>query len=211
MKKIKICGLTDPSNVLEISKAGPDFIGYIFYQKSPRFVGTEPDPELFRFIPQGTKKVGVFVNEENQKILEISYRAELDLIQLHGSESPASCSWLRSFGLKVIKAFSLGQDFSFEPVYKYLPFCDYFLFDTKSEKPGGSGIKFNWDRLKEYTSDKPFFLSGGIGPEDSVICRTLENRGFYAVDINSRFESEQGIKDVYLVRKFINEIKKTET
>jgi phosphoribosylanthranilate isomerase len=207
MIRIKICGLTDPLNVVEIARTKPDFMGFIFYAGSPRYVGAEPDPELFGNVPQGIKKVGVFFNEENHRILEISQRTELDIIQLHGSESPEKCSALKSSGLTIIKAFSLDHDFPFRSLIKYLPACDYFLFDTRGERPGGNGRKFEWEMLKEYSLDKPFFLSGGIGHEDAIIFKTIENRGFSAVDINSRFETSPGIKDIALVKRFIKDIK----
>ena len=129
------------------------------------------------------------------------------MIQLHGNESPDACSELKSSGLTVIKAFNIGKEFSFEYSEKYISACDYFLFDTKSEIPGGSGRKFDWGRLEEYSLDKPFFLSGGIGPEDEDVVKSLENRGLFAVDINSRFEIMPGIKDVKEVRNLLKPLK----
>jgi len=129
------------------------------------------------------------------------------MIQLHGVESPFSCLQLKSSGMIVVKAFSIGEKFNFENLFKYMPGCDYFLFDTKSETPGGSGKKFNWNILEGYSLDKPFFLSGGIGPEDAGLIKTLSNRGLFAVDINSRFETVPGIKDPVVVKTFIEEIK----
>jgi phosphoribosylanthranilate isomerase len=207
MIKIKICGITDPCNGQEIAKAKPDFMGFIFSSESPRYVGSLPEMTLFDKIPADIKKVGVFLNEENHKILDLSNRAGLEMVQLHGNESPSSCRELRSSGLIIIKAFGIDRDFRFESLDLYLPVCDYFLFDTKSEKAGGSGRKFSWEKLREYTLDKPFFLSGGIGPGDNETIKSIENRGFFAVDVNSRFESATGIKDVDLVKTFIKEIK----
>lgn len=205
--KIKVCGLTDPENLAAIARAKPDYVGFIFYEGSGRFVGAEPDPRLFWSIPQGIKKAGVFVDEKINKILELSVSAGLEIIQLHGNESVQLCATLKSSGLAVLKAFTIGSEFRFDSLIKYLPVCDYFLFDTKSELRGGSGKKFNWSRLEEYSFDKPFFLSGGIGPDDSGEIKKITNPAFFAVDINSRFETVTGIKDVSLVKTFINELK----
>ena len=207
MIKVKVCGMCDPLNVKEIGQTNPDFMGYIFYPGSSRYVGEEPEMAIFHNVPPGIKRIGVFLNEDNHKILNLSDRSGLDMIQLHGNESPVSCLQLKSSGLLIIKAFNIDNEFSFENLMQYMPWCDYFLFDTKSEKPGGSGRKFNWEKLEEYTLDKPFFLSGGIGPEDSGIIKTIENRGFFAVDVNSRFEDAPGIKNVDLVKTFIKSIK----
>lgn len=207
MKRVKVCGMCDPLNVKEIAGTNPDFIGFIFFRGSPRYVGEEPEMALFNNVSQGIKKTGVFLNEDKNKILDLSLATGLDIIQLHGNESPVTCSQLKTSGFLIIKAFNIGMDFGFENLIPYVPVCDYFLFDTKSEKPGGSGRKFNWGKLKEYTLDKPYFLSGGIGPEDAGIIKAIENRGFFGVDVNSRFEIVPGIKDVALVKTFIKTLK----
>lgn len=207
MIKVKICGMHKPLNVKEIAEAKPDFMGFVFYAKSPRYVGADPEMTVFQNVPSGIKRIGVFINEVNHKILDLSIHTGLDMIQLHGNESPVSCLQLKLTGLTIIKTFNIADDFNFESLMQYMPVCDYFLFDSKSELSGGSGRKFNWIKLKDYSLNKPFFLSGGIGPEDSGLINSLENRGFFAVDINSRFETTQGIKDVAMVKKFIEEIK----
>jgi phosphoribosylanthranilate isomerase len=209
MIKVKVCGMHDPLNVKEIAEAKPDFMGFIFHPESPRYVGDKPEIELFRNVHSDIKRVGVFLNENISKILEISAQTGLDMIQLHGNESPVSCFQLRSSGLAIIKTFNIDNEFSFEILKQYMPVCDFFLFDTKSDKPGGSGTKFNWEKLKEYSLEKPFFLSGGIGPEDPGALRLIENSGYFAIDINSRFETAPGIKDVELVTEFIKTIKMT--
>lgn len=207
MKRVKVCGMCDPLNVKEIAEAKPDYIGFIFFRGSPRYVGEEPEMALFNNVSPGIKKTGVFLNEDNYKILDVSMTTGLDIIQLHGNESPETCLQLKTSGLLIIKAFNIGMNFGFENLIPYMPVCDYFLFDTKSEKPGGSGRKFNWEKLKEYTLDKPFFLSGGIGPEDAGVINAIENKGFFGVDVNSRFENTQGIKDITLVKTFIKSLK----
>jgi len=207
MIRIKVCGMTDPVNTGEIVRANPDFIGFIFTPQSPRYVGKEVDPELFGVIPAVIKRVGVFINEDNQTIINQAIRFDLNLIQLHGNESVKTCSELQSSGLGIIKVFNVGERFDFGSLLKYEPVCDYFLFDTRGDKHGGSGKKFNWKILDEYRSDKLFFLSGGIGTEDAGDIRSLENKGLFAVDINSRFESSPGMKDFVKIKTFINEIK----
>jgi phosphoribosylanthranilate isomerase len=194
-------------NVGEIMGAKPDYTGFIFFPGSSRFVGKKPDPELFSIVPPQIKKVGVFINEDNQSIIDKAIRFGLNLIQLHGNESVKACSYLKSTGLGVIKVFSIGEGFNFKSIKKYDPMCDYFLFDTRGENYGGSGKKFDWKILDGYTSDKPFFLSGGIGIGDAGEIKSITNRGLFAVDINSRFEISPGIKDVEMVKKFINELK----
>lgn len=207
MIRVKVCGMVNPLNLKEIAAETPDFIGIIFYPGSPRYVDEEAECGLLKNFPQGIKRVGVFLDENISEIVKISQRAGLDLIQLHGNESPAYCSRLRSSGLSVIKVFNIENEFNFESLIRYLPVCDFFLFDTKSTKPGGSGRKFNWEKLDEYSFDKLFFLSGGIGPEDAGLIKSISNQGLYGVDINSRFETVTGMKDAELVRKFIEEIK----
>jgi phosphoribosylanthranilate isomerase len=207
MIRVKVCGMRDAFNIREISDALPDFMGFIFFRGSKRYIGDNPDPGLFSGIPSGIKKVGVFVDENNRRIIEIASMAGLTAVQLHGNESTESCNELKASGLTVIKTFNIGPDFRFNSLEPYSECCDFFLFDTKSETAGGSGKKFGWQRLEEYSLDKPFFLSGGIGPEDSITIRSLHNKGLFAADINSRFEISPGLKDVALVKAFINKIK----
>jgi len=208
MMRVKVCGLNDPSNVKAISECGADFIGFIFYPGSKRFVGVYPDKMLFKNVPEGIKKTGVFVNEESKKILESAKYAELDIIQLHGNESVNYCKLIKASGLSVIKTFGVGADFNPGITDRYSDACDYFLFDTKNEYHGGSGIKFNRSLIGKYGFKKPFFLSGGIGPEDSGIASAIGNRQFFAVDVNSRFEITPGVKDAVRVKNFIKEIKR---
>ena len=209
MLRVKVCGLNDPLNVKAISESGADFLGFIFYPDSKRFVGRNPDKMMFMDVPEGIKKTGVFVNENPSRILELSEFARLDVIQLHGNESVEYCRSLKMSGLLIIKTFSVGSDFDPAKTDLYSDACDYFLFDTKSVNHGGSGSKFNWKIIENYTFNKPFFLSGGIGPEDSGIVTEIVSKHFYAIDINSRFEILPGIKDAVRVKNFINEIKRS--
>lgn len=209
MIKVKVCGLTDPVNAEEISKTGIDFAGFIFYPGSIRFVGNPPDMNLFGSIHAGVCKVGVFVNEDSGKIKETAVRAGLGLIQLHGNENIRYCRQIKSAGLQVIKVFRVGKEIDLKLVNIYADVCDYYLFDSGRGLYGGSGIKFNWNILNGISLKKPFFLSGGIGPEDVPQLRKIENPMLFAVDINSRFEIIPGIKDRIKVKQFTDQIKNT--
>jgi phosphoribosylanthranilate isomerase len=207
MLKIKVCGMSDPFNVKEIAETAPDFMGFIFYPPSPRYVGDNPDMSLFLNVPAGIAKVGVFVDSVKEMVVDIAKSANIEIIQLHGNESPEYCRYLKSLGLQVIKTFNVKNIIDYEIIKSYLQVCDYFLFDTETGMRGGSGRKFSWDKLAGYTIDKSFFLSGGIGPEDNWIIKIFKNKGLFGIDVNSSFEITPGIKDVNLVRSFINEIR----
>jgi phosphoribosylanthranilate isomerase len=207
MIKVKVCGLRDPLNVREIAGYGPDYMGFIFYPRSKRFVGENPGETVFREVKAGILKVGVFVDDSFGNIQEQCSRYSLNLVQLHGTESAQYCAYIKSMGLRVIKAFGVDNQFAFGTLVPYLKCCDYFLFDTKSEQHGGTGLKFNWEKLKEYAFKIPFFLGGGVGPGDVAAIGTISHPAFYAVDINSRFETEPGLKNNEQVRAFIQEIK----
>jgi phosphoribosylanthranilate isomerase len=207
MIRIKVCGLTDPLNAREVAAAGADFIGFIFYRGSKRYVGDNPESVLFSGIPGHVKKVGVFVNEEPDKVIETAKKFKLRAVQLHGEETPDQCSYIKSSGTRVIKAFGIAPDFDFGLLSDFRQACDYFMFDSKTAHHGGSGLKFRWEVLRDYHLEKPFFLSGGIGPEDISDIRLFNHGAFYAADINSCFESAPGMKDAARVRTFIQEIK----
>lgn len=207
MVRIKICGMRDPLNVETIVELKPDYLGFIFYPESPRYVGNEPDSSIFDNIPSGIERTGVFVDEDHDKILDLASVFGLETVQLHGNETPEYCIHIRSSGLTVIKSFNIDEDFDFSNIISYIKGCDYFLFDAKSEKIGGSGKKFQWEKLEEYSLDKSFFLSGGIGPEDVVLLNGIKNRGLFAIDINSRFEIAPGLKDCNLIKNFMEEFK----
>jgi phosphoribosylanthranilate isomerase len=207
MIQIKVCGMRDPLNIKEIAEIKPDYMGFIFYAGSKRYAGEYVKPEIFSGVPEDIKKTGVFVDEDKQKILGIARIVGLNAVQLHGNENPDFCRELKASGLDVIKTFHVGDEFSFDSLKPYEDACDFFLFDTKSELIGGSGKKFGWELLDSYNIDKPFFLSGGIGPDDIIAIMSLKNKGLFALDINSRFETSPGIKDVEKVKAFIKEIK----
>ncbi|MGB8491901.1 MAG: phosphoribosylanthranilate isomerase [Bacteroidales bacterium] len=206
MMKIKICGITDAANATELAAMCPDYLGFIFYEGSKRFIGNDPG-YLFSRIPPEIKKTGVFVNEILSNVIDLAFRYRLDLVQLHGSESPDECRVLNKAGIKVIKAFSIRSGADFSSMRQYLDVCELFLFDSATGSEGGSGRKFDWSLLGSYGLDKPFLLSGGIGPEDAGQLRDLKISYLEGVDINSKFEISPGIKDLNTIRTFINNIK----
>ena len=194
MTKIKICGMKYSENILEVSQLLPDYLGFIFYEKSSRFFDGEI-PEISKSI----KKVGVFVNATLEEIKSKIKKYDLDLIQLHGNETPEFCSNLKQESIEVIKVFSVDDDFDFQILEAYENVCDYFLFDTKGKLHGGNGFTFNWQILEKYKSTKPLFLSGGIGIEEIAKIKTL-NLPIFAIDVNSKFEMEPGLKNVQLCK-----------
>src|SRR5690606_9659775 len=197
---IKICGLMKPANIDEVLSLNPQYIGFIFYPSSSRFVG-ELDQEYIKSL-KNVKKTAVFVNATVDAIVEIVKKYQFDAIQLHGNESAAFCQDLKErTGLEIIKAFGIDSEFDFNQLEAYLLNVDYFLFDTKTSRYGGSGNVFNWDVLKKYSYDKPYFLSGGIGPDNFSDAYTFKDERLYAVDLNSRFESAPGIKNLLLLKQ----------
>lgn len=192
-------------NIAEIADFQPDYMGFIFYEKSPRhFEGVIPE------LPKAIKKVGVFVDEDESFIKRISEEYNLDCIQLHGHESPEFCNSIKSIGKQIIKVFSIKNTFDFSVLKDYEAVCDYYLFDTKGKLPGGNGYSFNWSVLEDYNSTKPFFLSGGIGLEntDNIMSflRRQESKYCCAIDVNSKFEIEPGLKNIKDLERFKNEL-----
>lgn len=204
--KIKICGMRDPENMKEVIRLIPDFIGFIFYPKSRRFVGHDFPPINTQLVPDDIKKVGVFVNESIEQVLKKAEKYLLDFVQLHGGESPDYCQELKSRGIRIIKVFSIEDSFNVETIQSYLKAADLFLFDTKTAGYGGSGKKFNWDMLESLVIHKPFLLSGGIGPEDDEHVKKIDHPDFAGVDVNSRFELEPGLKNSELLQSFMQKI-----
>ena len=204
--KVKVCGITDPENARLIAESSPDYMGFNFYSSSPRYVGDKPDPSLFS-LPAEIGRIGVFVDEDPVKVIELAATYELDYVQLHGTETAGYCEGLKLSGLKILKAFGLCEYTDFEMYTSYMEVCDYFLFDRRTAKWGGSGEKFDWSILEKYKLDKPFFLGGGISPGDASSIKEINNDRHVATDINSRFETSPGIKDPVAVNKFIEELK----
>lgn len=203
--KLKICGLKYKDNISEVAQLQPDYLGFIFYEQSSRFFdGIIPE------LPESIKKVGVFVNERVEVISDKIGKYKLSAIQLHGHESPETCRLLKTTGAKVIKVFSIKDAFDFSVLAAYEDVCDYFLFDTKGKLPGGNGYTFNWKVLKNYPSTKPYFLSGGIGMDAIETIKEFfhkpESKYCHAMDVNSKFEIEAGLKDIEKLKEFKSQL-----
>ena len=202
--KIKICGLKFESNILGLSKLEPDYMGFIFWEKSKRLViGSTPNLSQTKI-----KKTGVFVNADFEKIKNKVSVHKLEAIQLHGTEPPEFCEKIKNLGVEIIKAFSIDQNFNFNILEKYELCSDYFLFDTKGKSPGGNGISFDWEILRNYKYEKKFFLSGGIGIESINAIKKIKNLSLplFCLDINSRFELNPGEKNIELIKSFKKKI-----
>ena len=206
--KIKVCGMRDPQNLEEVCGLGPDFIGYIFFRGSKRYVGEKPDPVIFEIPENRIRRVGVFVNEPILFVQHLVEKGRLDMVQLHGNESPEYCKALVNEGIYVIKAIQPEFLKNESSLMDYYGVIHYFLFDTPGNGFGGSGLKFNWDLLEQYNVPVPYFLSGGIGPGDGEVLRELDHMWLHAVDVNSRFETEPGIKSVSQLKNFMKEIRR---
>ncbi len=206
--KIKVCGMRDSENISSVAALHPDYMGFIFYEKSPRFVGNDYSLDEVINVLYNINKTGVFVNASHEYILDKVKQFSLQAVQLHGNESTAFCAALRNKGVKIVKAFQIDEDFDFNSLIAYEPVCDYYLFDTRTKNYGGSGEKFDWSLLKAYDNHKPIFLSGGITVDDVDDILNLKNIDIYAIDINSRFEIEPALKNVDLIADFIEKVKK---
>jgi phosphoribosylanthranilate isomerase len=200
--KLKVCGLKHEHNISELTKLPIDYMGFIFYKKSPRFVAKDLSFDFMRTIPKHIKKTGVFVNENSYSIFNHISHYDLDMIQLHGNETPETCAELKP-QVQVMKAFQILDDFDFKQLENYLSVVDYFLFDSPTVTYGGSGKQFNWQVLKNYKYNIPFFLSGGISEEHIEEIKQLNMPQLVAIDINSKFEIEPGLKNTEQVKQFI--------
>jgi phosphoribosylanthranilate isomerase len=192
--KIKICGLREAGNIEAVAALKPDYMGFIWYAQSPRYVYRLPEAVLHN-LPANIVKTAVFVNEHIDIVRTLIHQFTFDAVQLHGHERPEYCAELKQ-EVQVLKAFGLDEHFDFAQLQDYVGKVDYFLFDTKTEKHGGSGKIFNWDVLDEYTLDVPFFLSGGLSLDNLAEIKNIKHPAFYGVDLNSRFETVPGMKDI---------------
>jgi len=202
--KLKVCGMKFAANIAAVAALQPDYLGFIFYKKSPRFI-SDVSAELIKYIPSEIKTVGVFVDEDLEIVKKKVNLYQLKAVQLHGNESAEYCAELKSLfnSSEVIKAFGVDEDFDFDILNNYTAVVDYFLFDTKTKAHGGSGKTFDWKILDNYKLDKPYFLSGGIDLEHATAIAKIEDSRLYALDINSRFEFEPGVKDAEKIREFV--------
>ncbi|MGV6944804.1 phosphoribosylanthranilate isomerase [Sphingobacterium kyonggiense] len=200
---VKVCGMREDENIHQLTQLAIDYIGHIFYPKSPRYIA---DAKLLNSNPD-IKKTGVFVNASLEEITQAIESYQLQSIQLHGDESVELIQQLNQSGVEIIKAFGVNNDFDWNSLEPYLDHIDYLLFDSKSSQYGGTGERFNWDKLKEYPYDKPYFLSGGLSLENIQEAVEFEDSRLIGLDLNSRFEISPGLKDIEKIKaalKIIN-------
>ncbi|MBQ9229791.1 MAG: phosphoribosylanthranilate isomerase [Prevotella sp.] len=201
---VKVCGMRDPENIRAVSELDIQWLGMIFWEKSSRYVSEKPS-----FLPTKQKRVGVFVDADIEDILGKVREYALDIIQLHGKESPAYIRRLRPLCddrvAAIIKALNIATAEDLEQTKPYMDVVDYFLFDTKAKMVGGNGTKFDWSVLSEYNGTTPFILSGGIGPDDADKVKAFHHPQLAGIDLNSRFETAPGLKDIEKLKHFIYE------
>ncbi len=198
---IKTCGMRDADNIRAVSELRIDWMGFIFWPPSSRYVSEKPT-----FLPTRQKRVGVFVDARIEEVKSKADEYALDLIQLHGSESPAFCEWLKANSRQqLIKAFNIATQEDLEQTRPYEGLVDYFLFDTKAKMVGGNGTQFDWSVLSAYQGNTPFLLSGGIGPDDAEKVRNFHHPQLAGIDLNSRFELSPALKDIEKLKQFITE------
>lgn len=199
--KLKICGMNDQENTISISELQPDFLGFIFWNDSKRYC-----KNVIENIPNDIEKVGVFVDANYNEIVDKIISHKLNFVQLHGEESPDFCLEMKKTNIKVIKAITIDNNFNFNELKYNINCVDYFLFDTKGDLPGGNGTTFDWEILNQYKEDVPYFLSGGIGldewPKLEKFLKSEVAKNCYAIDINSQFEDEPGIKNKQKIKEF---------
>lgn len=229
--RLKVCGMKYRDNIQQVAALQPDYLGFIFYDKSARFFNTE-----IPVLPNTIKKAGVFVDADLEQVMAMIKMYDLQAVQLHGKESPNYCAELKiAFHLykeqwkeniwkpykgrqgveylediEIIKVFSIKDEFNFDVLTPYEKVCDYYLFDTKGKLPGGNGYTFNWDVLNQYPSTKPYFLSGGIGLNEIEKLNTFKTSKAstycHAIDVNSQFEDNPGLKNIESLKKFKNKV-----
>lgn len=201
---IKICGMREAENIREIEEIGPDLMGFIFWEGTKRNVSSIPD-----YMSSRCKRVGVFVDADEEFISTHVKEYKLDFIQLHGHETPEFCERLHQVlpDIKIIKAISVKDTDDIRNANIYNGVADYFIFDTKCKCVGGSGEQFDWDILKNYQNDIPFLLSGGIGPEDAERVKAFKHPMMIGIDLNSKFELSPALKDAVTLKEFINKIR----
>ena len=207
---IKVCGITEMKQLQQLDGLDIDFAGLIFYKESPRYIGDKISKTELKKADLDIKKVGVFVNPEMIDVLDAIDDYGLEVVQLHGDESPEMCEDLSS-EVEVIKAFRVSDGVDIDKlVAPYDAVCDYYLFDTGGLKEsfGGTGKQFDWTILTKAKIEKPFFLSGGIGVDDAIRIKAFKHPDYFGVDINSRFEKEPGVKDMGLVLQFKQGLKR---
>lgn len=204
---IKVCGMREPENIAYVASLTPMLMGFIFYEKSKRYVG-DLSPEVIASLPSYINPVALMVNPTSDEVIDVTTRYGIKIVQLHGEETPEFCQSLRAKNIIVLKGIPITDAGSIEALKRYHGSVDAFVFDSKSPGKGGSGQKFNWDILEKYDPKTPYLLAGGIGPDDVDQIITAMRPGMIGIDINSRFETEPGIKDISLLTHFILSLRK---
>ncbi|MDH6356622.1 phosphoribosylanthranilate isomerase [Parabacteroides sp. PF5-9] len=207
---IKVCGMRDPENILQVAQLGINWMGFIFYPQSPRYALSKEDGQSFFQLTQeksNFRKVGVFVDATVEQMIEMADKYKLDYLQLHGNESPEICQTLYNRGISLIKTSPIASINDMQATLPYEGYVDYFLFDTQCEQYGGSGKQFDWSVLSAYTGKTPFILSGGITPDSAEAIRQFHHPQFAGIDLNSGFEIEPGLKNSSLLHTFLKKIK----
>lgn len=192
--------MRDHDNILAVAELQPDFMGFIFFGQSPRCV---PPDFMTPKVNVSVKKVGVFVDEQCERVIGIIDKHSLDFAQLHGNETMLYCEKLKQAGIGVIKVFSVDESFDFKNVEAYKAVSDFFMFDTKGKLYGGNALTFNWNLLQRYDQEIPFFLSGGISLSNIRDVLQLKGLNLYAVDVNSSVEVSPGVKDVGKINQMV--------
>lgn len=201
--QLKICGMKYADNLSEVAKLAPDYLGFIFYEKSSRYLVDTLPPESARALPATIQRVGVFVNASTDYVQQMAERYGLSALQLHGQEPPEQCQTLRQMGYKIIKVFSVNETFDFDQLKPYQPHVETFLFDTATPQHGGSGRSFDWSILSQYQLPVPFFLSGGIGLDNLDQAMQISHPQLIGIDVNSRFETASGRKSIDQLQQLI--------
>ena len=192
-----------PTNIQSLVALNPTFMGIIFYKNSKRYVGDNFDPAITQLIPSHIYKVGVFVDEDIETIIDTVSKYKLQYVQLHGSESVDYCKDLKCKNINLIKAISITPNFNFDTILKYQTHITYFLFDTATPQKGGSGQVFDWSILNNYTGTTPFLLAGGINEHNFQKASNLKHPQLFGLDLNSGFETSPGLKNIELLKKTI--------
>lgn len=190
--------MRDGENIRDVENLGIDLMGFIFYPKSPRYVADKPT-----YLPQSAKRVGVFVNESLEIINSKIEAFSLDYVQLHGNETTGFCTEVKNLGVKIIKAFQISVKEDFLLTTEYEKSCDLFVFDTKCDSYGGSGVSFDWNLLNHYKGKTPFLLSGGLGVANKEKIKKVTHSQLIGYDLNSHFESSPAIKDIKRIKKIL--------
>ena len=202
--KIKICGMREEENIREVAALNPDYMGFIFYEPSPRYVGRDFNMPIN--LNSSISKMGVFVNQSAETVITTMDKHQLQYAQLHGDESPSFCDTLKAAGINLIKAFRVNEDFNFTVTKQFESVSDFFLFDTKGKHYGGNSRAFDWNLLAAYNQAVPFFLSGGINADNVRQLNTISSMHVHALDINSGVEDRPGFKSIIKITEIINQL-----